>query len=115
MGQDISPIDLINIETFARRVISLAEYRQKLFNYLSGALSTLCLLCTPRVHGAVGSDAAEQAGDARRPNMAPPTLHSNCQRPASAAGGLPPWLASAAAAPAWLPAQPPPPFPPASA
>ena len=36
MGQDISPIDLINIETFARRVISLAEYRQKLFNYLSG-------------------------------------------------------------------------------
>ena len=37
MGQDISPIDLINIETFARRVISLAEYRQKLFTYLSGA------------------------------------------------------------------------------
>ena len=36
MGQDISPIDLINIETFARRVISLAEYRQKLFNYLAG-------------------------------------------------------------------------------
>ena len=27
MGQDISPIDLINIETFAKRVISLAEYR----------------------------------------------------------------------------------------
>ena len=30
MGQDISPIDLINIETFARRVISLAEYRHGL-------------------------------------------------------------------------------------
>ena len=27
MGQDISPIDLINIETFATRVIALAEYR----------------------------------------------------------------------------------------
>ena len=27
MGQDISPIDLINIETFAGRVIALAEYR----------------------------------------------------------------------------------------
>lgn len=27
MGQDISPIDLINIQTFASRVISLAEYR----------------------------------------------------------------------------------------
>jgi hypothetical protein len=35
MGQDISPIDLINIETFARRVISLAEYRQKLHTYLN--------------------------------------------------------------------------------
>ena len=34
MGQDISPIDLINIETFARRVISLAEYRHKLHTYL---------------------------------------------------------------------------------
>lgn len=27
MGQDISPIDLINIELFAQRVIKLAEYR----------------------------------------------------------------------------------------
>lgn len=35
MGQDISPIDLINIETFARRVINLAEYRQKLHTYLN--------------------------------------------------------------------------------
>jgi RNA processing factor Prp31 len=34
MGQDISPIDLINIETFAKRVINLAEYRQKLHTYL---------------------------------------------------------------------------------
>ena len=34
MGQDISPIDLVNIETFAKRVINLAEYRQKLHTYL---------------------------------------------------------------------------------
>lgn len=34
MGQDISAIDLINIETFAKRVINLAEYRQKLHKYL---------------------------------------------------------------------------------
>ena len=27
MGQDISPIDLVNIQTFASRVIALAEYR----------------------------------------------------------------------------------------
>ena len=34
MGQDISPIDLINIEHFAGRVIRLADYRQQLMNYL---------------------------------------------------------------------------------
>jgi len=28
MGMDISPIDLINIECFASRVMNLAEYRQ---------------------------------------------------------------------------------------
>lgn len=27
MGQDVSPIDLVNIEAFAKRVIALAEYR----------------------------------------------------------------------------------------
>jgi len=34
MGQDISPVDLINIETFADRVIGLAEYRASLHQYL---------------------------------------------------------------------------------
>jgi nucleolar protein 56 len=32
---DISPIDLINIERFATRVIELALYRQQLSGYLS--------------------------------------------------------------------------------
>jgi len=31
---DISPIDLINIQTFASRVIGLAEYRKSLHTYL---------------------------------------------------------------------------------
>jgi nucleolar protein 56 len=34
MGQDISSVDMANIETFARKVISLAEYRQRLSSYL---------------------------------------------------------------------------------
>jgi RNA processing factor Prp31 len=34
MGMDISPIDLINIECFASRVIKLAEYRKGLVVYL---------------------------------------------------------------------------------
>lgn len=29
MGMDISPIDLLNIEMFASRVISLADYRKQ--------------------------------------------------------------------------------------
>ena len=35
MGQDISPIDLVNIQTCATRIISLAEYRQRLSTYLN--------------------------------------------------------------------------------
>lgn len=31
---DISPIDLMNIETFARRVVSLSDYRKQLTEYL---------------------------------------------------------------------------------
>ena len=31
---DISPMDLINIQTFASRVIGLAEYRKSLHSYL---------------------------------------------------------------------------------
>lgn len=31
---DISPIDLINIESFSSRVVSLTEYRQGLQEYL---------------------------------------------------------------------------------
>jgi nucleolar protein 56 len=34
MGQDISPMDMKNIETFAQRVIALAEYRHTLYDYL---------------------------------------------------------------------------------
>jgi len=37
-GMDISPIDLINIESFSRRVISLAEFRQMLHGYLQSKM-----------------------------------------------------------------------------
>ena len=35
---DISPIDLINIERFATRVVDLAEYRKQLSSYLSSRM-----------------------------------------------------------------------------
>jgi len=41
MGQDISPVDLINIEAFAKRVISLAEYRTSLHNYLNNKMNVV--------------------------------------------------------------------------
>ena len=38
---DISPIDLINIERFATRVISLAEYRKTLQEYLRERMNSI--------------------------------------------------------------------------
>lgn len=35
---DISPIDLINIESFATRVIGLIDYRAKLHSYLQSKM-----------------------------------------------------------------------------
>ncbi|NXU81918.1 NOP56 protein, partial [Oreotrochilus melanogaster] len=39
MGMDISPLDLINIESFSSRVISLSEYRRGLQEYLRSKMS----------------------------------------------------------------------------
>ena len=44
MGQDISPVDMINIEAFAKRVISLAEYRTSLHNYLSNKMNVVRIM-----------------------------------------------------------------------
>ncbi|PSC74827.1 Nucleolar 56 [Micractinium conductrix] len=62
MGQDISPIDLINIETFARRVISLAEYRQKLFTYLSDKMHAVAPNLSALIGELVGARLISHAG-----------------------------------------------------
>jgi nucleolar protein 56 len=54
MGTDISPIDMINIESFATRVVSLTEYRKKLHNYLLDKMN----LCAPNLSALIG----EQVG-----------------------------------------------------
>lgn len=36
---DISPVDLINIEMFASRVIALAQYRKSLHEYLQSKMN----------------------------------------------------------------------------
>jgi nucleolar protein 56 len=47
MGQDISPIDLVNIEAFAKRVISLAEYRKSLHEYLHNKMAAVSQVKLP--------------------------------------------------------------------
>lgn len=39
MGMDISPVDLMNIEIFAGRVVSLGDYRERLAQYLRSKMS----------------------------------------------------------------------------
>jgi len=54
MGTDISPIDMINIADFATRVISLSEYKQKLYGYLVKKMND----CAPNLTALIG----EQVG-----------------------------------------------------
>jgi len=53
-GMDISPLDLINIENFSRRVISLAEFRQMLHNYLRSKMD----LVAPNLSTLIGEQVA---------------------------------------------------------
>jgi hypothetical protein len=62
MGQDISPIDLINIETFARRVINLAEYRQRLHTYLNEKMHTVAPNLSALIGEMVGARLISHAG-----------------------------------------------------
>jgi len=54
MGTDISPIDMVNIEQFATRVISLAEYKKNVYNYLVKKMND----CAPNLTALIG----EQVG-----------------------------------------------------
>jgi len=62
MGQDISPIDLINIEAFARMVINLAEYRQKLHTYLDDKMHTIAPNLFALIGEVVGARLISHAG-----------------------------------------------------
>lgn len=50
MGMDINDIDLANIECFASRVISLAEYRKQLQAYLRDRMGA----CAPSLSTLIG-------------------------------------------------------------
>ena len=41
LGMDIAPLDLMNIERFAKKVVSLADYRKELAEYLRSKMDSV--------------------------------------------------------------------------
>ncbi|KAM6441144.1 nucleolar protein 56 isoform 1-T2 [Liasis olivaceus] len=62
MGMDISPIDLINIESFSRRVTSLSEYRKGLQEYLRSKMSQVAPSLSALIGEVVGARLISHAG-----------------------------------------------------
>lgn len=62
MGTDISEIDMLNIKNFARRVLSLSEYRQKLHAYLSDKMEIVAPNLSALIGEIVGARLISHAG-----------------------------------------------------
>ncbi|XP_026572945.1 nucleolar protein 56 [Pseudonaja textilis] len=62
MGMDISPIDLINIESFSSRVISLSEYRKGLQEYLRSKMNQVAPSLSALIGEVVGARLISHAG-----------------------------------------------------
>lgn len=62
MGQDLSPIDLINVKQFAQRVIDLAEYRKTLYDYLVVKMNDIAPNLAALIGEVVGARLISHAG-----------------------------------------------------
>ncbi|CAH2044949.1 unnamed protein product [Thlaspi arvense] len=62
MGQDLSPVDLINVQTFAQKVMDLADYRKKLHDYLVAKMSDIAPNLAALVGEMVGARLISHAG-----------------------------------------------------
>ena len=62
IGMDISEIDLLNIEIFAARVVSLAEYRESLHQYLRTKMDQIAPNLAALVGEIVGARLISHAG-----------------------------------------------------
>jgi len=62
MGMDISPLDLINIESFASKVIGLADYRKKLHSYLISKMDQVAPNLSEVIGELVGARLIAHAG-----------------------------------------------------
>ncbi|QCD95742.1 nucleolar protein 56 [Vigna unguiculata] len=62
MGQDLSPVDLINVQQFAQRVMDLAEYRKNLYDYLVAKMSDIAPNLASLIGEVVGARLISHAG-----------------------------------------------------
>ncbi|RHZ45267.1 hypothetical protein Glove_682g23 [Diversispora epigaea] len=62
MGTDISDLDMINIQHFAERVINLAEYRKKLYEYLLSKMHSVAPNLSALIGEVVGARLISKAG-----------------------------------------------------
>mmetsp|Transcript_35312 Transcript_35312/g.92343 ORF Transcript_35312/g.92343 Transcript_35312/m.92343 type:complete len:508 (+) Transcript_35312:174-1697(+) len=62
MGMDVSEIDLLNIDSFARRVVSLGEYRKTLHEYLVKKMSLVAPNLATLIGEQVGARLISHAG-----------------------------------------------------
>ncbi|XP_012147053.2 nop56 ribonucleoprotein [Megachile rotundata] len=62
MGMDISPVDLLNIEMFAARVIALADYRKQLAEYLRSKMAGVAPNLATLIGDQVGARLIAHAG-----------------------------------------------------
>ncbi|XP_021191423.2 nucleolar protein 56 [Helicoverpa armigera] len=62
MGMDISPVDLINIQMFAGRVVALTNYRKQISEYLHTKMESVAPNLTTLVGDQVGARLISKAG-----------------------------------------------------
>lgn len=62
MGMDISPVDLLNIEMFATRVVALTDYRKQLAQYLRTKMSDVAPNLAALIGDQVGARLISHAG-----------------------------------------------------
>ncbi|XP_009767290.1 nucleolar protein 56-like [Nicotiana sylvestris] len=62
MGQDLSPVDLINVKLFAQRVMDLVEYRKNLYDYLVTKMHDIAPNLAALIGEVVGARLISHAG-----------------------------------------------------
>ena len=64
-GMDVSPLDLMNIQRFATRVIELADYRKQLSSYLGSKMQSVAPNLTTLIGEQVGGGRWRVGGTGR--------------------------------------------------